>query len=350
MKSYTVKPNQYQKEYIMDNRKKYGNPPESLIVIAYRNDQGKMMHGAFYDHYTLRKITQRKTCVARGKEQSTTTFKNFIDQTTFALGVQENKGTRTIPSEYDSEKNAGGLLVITGRPRQDTDLARKKNEEELIRQAKLRGQPILGICAGSWRILESYKGKTVSVQDHCFSNMPRIVINGTVGNNVEIHKIKLTENTILSGTMSLGKMNHLNLYPSVNSVHWEAADKKNFPTQLEASAHSIQDKVAAPNNRQGQMKPEEDSIEAFESKDGAPVLGIQWHPEAYFNGKKDLESERHRNILKYMAKAGDAYQAKQKMLVEFKQLVTSKAGFFSQSTKTEKTLHKSAVFKNKNGC
>ena len=76
----------------------------------------------------------------------------------------------------------------------------------------------------------------------------------------------------------------------------------------------------APKNRQGeQMEPTSGSIEAFEMKHGAPTVGIQWHPEAYFKQRPTPEDKRHTNILKSMAEAGDAYQAKRRMLGELKQ-------------------------------
>lgn len=38
------------------------------ILISYRNDNGKRMHGAFYDHYTMRCITARETYISKSPE------------------------------------------------------------------------------------------------------------------------------------------------------------------------------------------------------------------------------------------------------------------------------------------
>lgn len=318
----------------------YGNPTKTSIVIGYRNDQGKRMHGAFYDHYTVRKITARRVNTAHSDHQSIETFVDFIKDSTFALGVGDDLGKKIIPARYETDRNGSGLLIITGRPRDSDDLNRKENEVKLIKDAKLRGRPILGICAGSWRILESYDGKTTAVDDHCYSSMPYIGTKGTVVNNTSIHAITVTDHTILSGAMSPKKFENIRQYPEVNSVHWEAADKDNLPNELEAVAHSINHEVEAPKNRQGaQMNPATDSIEAFETKFGAPVLGIQWHPEAYYNGKKDVESKRQRNIINYMAEAGDAYQAKQRMLCELKKSMVNNVGFFNHQTKNSEQLN-----------
>lgn len=57
-------------------------------------------------------------------------------------------------------------------------------------------------------------------------------------------------------------------------------------------------------------------------------MGVQWHPEAY-NEKdpKDLESGKHRSVLLYMAKAGDAYAIKRQALEEMR---SSSSFFFAR--------------------
>ena len=62
--------------------------------------------------------------------------------------------------------------------------------------------------------------------------------------------------------------------------------------------------------------PEENVIEAAETCYGAPVILVQWHPEAF--NSDDTDGKYHRSILAYMAKAGDTYYLKQKMLSELK--------------------------------
>lgn len=53
-----------------------------------------------------------------------------------------------------------------------------------------------------------------------YSNMPYILDSGGVGNNKQIHRIKLNPNTIVTGAMYLDqRVNDDN--PTVNSVHWK---------------------------------------------------------------------------------------------------------------------------------
>ncbi len=144
--------------------------------------------------------------------------------------------------------------------------------------------------------------------------MPTLTQSGKVGYNIQIHRIKLTDNgLILKGAMDYKKHQTQNPNPSVNSVHWLAPDKSSIPDYFEVSAYSMQDASLAPNSRQGQaMQPEEDCIEGFESRFGAPVLVVQWHPEAYTsNTPASFFPEQQRKITQYMVQAGQAYMLKQ---------------------------------------
>jgi hypothetical protein len=84
-----------------------------------------------------------------------------------------------------------------------------------------------------------------------------------------------------------------------------------IPSNMKIVAWSLQCNDA-PVNR----FPEDNVIEAVEMCYGAPMLFIQWHPEAF--NADDPDGKYHRNILTYMAKAGDTYYYKQKMLLELK--------------------------------
>lgn len=85
-----------------------------------------------------------------------------------------------------------------------------------------------------------------------------------------------------------------------------------IPPNMKIVARSLQCD-SAPINR----SPEDNVVEAVEMCHGAPMLLIQWHPEAF--NSDDTDGIYHRNILTYMAKAGDAYYWKQKMLLELKE-------------------------------
>lgn len=312
----------------------YGRPDKAPITISYRNDQGKNMHAAFFDHYTMRRATAHYTNIALAPHLSIYNFQQFAETVVHELAVTvEDRGKRIVPLVIADSADESGLLFIPGRPREGADKERRKYEKQLIKKALNRGQPILAVCAGSWQLWKAFGGTTQSVLDHCYASMPRIGVNGDVVNNVQIHRIKLTANTIVAGAMQIKSVGAaLATRPKVNSVHWEAPDEKNVPALLEISAVARVDEGLAPNSRsgKGQMQPTRGSVEAFEMKHGVPTVGIQWHPEACFKYKQTLEDKRHSNILKTMAEAGDAYQAKRKMLREFKEKAS--VGFLLKAT------------------
>lgn len=331
---------------------KLGKPNSSPIKISYRADQGTRMHGAFFDHYTMRKITGHETLVSCAADTKIDTFTHFITKTTtHALGLGDAKGERIIPANAHADGDDCGLLFIPGGARNSEDEDRCKHEKALIKKARQRGQPILAICAGSWRLLEAYGGRTRATTDHLYANMPYILDGGYIGNNVQIHRIKITPFTLLSGAMSVREIESdddeedllpptpVVQYPTVNSVHWLVADEKALPAELLVGAVAKADDKIAPKSRQGkQLAPEEKTIEEFEAKHGAPVMAIQWHPEAYFGKRNTREDERQLNIIRYMAKAGDAYHAKRMMLKEFKQLYApaNSSGLFGLFRKEQK--------------
>jgi hypothetical protein len=158
--------------------------------------------------------------------------------------------------------------------------------------------------------------------------MPSINVDGTIGNNVKIHKVEIASASMLASMVSTYDHRKRNFKVSssltVNSVHWKAPNVDTMPVITEMSddgeerevrkaltiaARAQYDAKVAPKGKE----PEDDTVEAFEQYSGAPLLGIQWHPEAYNNDGSE-ESAAHRQILTYMAKAGDAYCAKQDIL------------------------------------
>ncbi|MBN9413311.1 MAG: gamma-glutamyl-gamma-aminobutyrate hydrolase family protein [Candidatus Paracaedimonas acanthamoebae] len=288
------------------------------IVIAFREEgDGK---GALYDHYTVQRITKYPTQISAHENMRTKKLTEYQRTVTYSLTYGNKHNGQIIPETINNAFE-GGLLFIPGRARvNEFDSFRKEHEENLLKQAFLRGQPILAICAGSWRLWESLGGKLEEVEDHCYGGgMIRISeTTGEVGYNKQIHRVKVHKDTLLRSIMGTA----VDERPSVNSLHWKAPSSKKIPTLAKISAISVADNKIAPNTRQGeQMSPEEGTIEAFENMHGAPFLGIQWHPEAYTRAdSEDMVPEKHLAILEYMAKAGQAYHHKRLMLKELEEL------------------------------
>lgn len=322
------------------NRQEKGEA--SPIEISYRDEARG--GGAFYDHYTVQQITGRNTVISSSPTMSTNDLKDYIEKI-----WRGSKGKIRLKHVPVTNKTilSSGLLFIPGRARRteekrnDIHILRTKHEQSLIREAKKRGKPILAVCAGSWQLWQAFGGKMKEVSDHSFSRMPSISLKtGYINFNQQMHRVQLEENTILAGSMFKKEAAKVSQLPSVNSVHWCAPDEKEVPDALEINARTRKSGEITLKNRRGhQMNPEGNTIEGFETKHGAPMLGIQWHPEAYYGDgeiqKKDLGKkfqqqtlkkqfmDNHYNILLFMASAGDTFMTKQRVIKEFKDTVAS---------------------------
>ena len=45
-------------------KKRYGQLNTSSIVVSFREEQGRSMHAAFFDHYLIRNITHFNTAIS----------------------------------------------------------------------------------------------------------------------------------------------------------------------------------------------------------------------------------------------------------------------------------------------
>lgn len=297
----------------------------TVLGIAYRDDQNG--RGAFTDHYTIRRATGKLTAVLAPESVDLTHFHHQQQQYTahgkeYPLSLPLCTGSPTVFNHQFSTQTGG--LIIPGLARgseKGTALSEDKREvyeHSLIREARNRGMPILGLCAGSWRLWQHYGGQLKPAQNHCYGGgMFYIKKDGNVGVNKQIHRISVNSTSLLARAMQLPTKR---TQPAVNSVHWLAPDIKTLPEDLQVSASAVPDEAIAPNSRQGStMKVEKKTVEAFETKHGAPVLAIQWHGEAYCDQTStDSNAKLHQNIFQFFAKSAETYKEKQEMLSELK--------------------------------
>jgi len=311
---------------------------DAPIVISYRGHQTIYDGwGMVYDHITLQTLTNNPTAVSATTRVRERRFAQYF--------FQEALNTHNVPLPFNQltipstiNERDGGLFLVPGRVRKiANEPIREAHEKRFIREALNRGQPILGICAGAWRVWEQALLWTrqwdevakrpirpdvstclKEVKDHSYSRMLTLQSSGTRATyNVQVHNIEVSEDTYLEHAMK-GKEALLPEQIPVNSVHWNAVNPSNAPLLFRINAVSKQDPEIERKNRHGNMmEPEENSVEGFESEYGAPVVGVQWHPEGYsMDNPKNPRPELHINLLKYMALAGAAYKAKRTMLQE----------------------------------
>lgn len=302
---------------------------DAPIVISYRMEGKDPGKAAFYDHYTLQKHTHFETRITSADCPSIKVahLNDYIKNQTNELPYSPNEPTigKNVPLVIDNYA-LGGLLVIPGMTRDSyqknpqTHQIRIQFEQEIIKDALLRGRPILAICAGSWTLFECLGGKIEEVNDHNYgSGMPRISAKGKMTYNVHVHDVQVIENTLLSSMMGLDNQSHLNLLPA-NSIHWMAPQKSSLPNNIEISALSKRNPTVSIKTRQSTpMRPDKNTVEAFSSQCGAPVVGFVWHPEAFDWSSLKFAEQANSKALLFMAKAGTAYQNKQKMLAQLKE-------------------------------
>jgi gamma-glutamyl-gamma-aminobutyrate hydrolase PuuD len=282
---------------------RHGKTP---IFISYRHDcEGK---GAIFDHHAVQAITSYPTTIL-SSENIDMKQPNELGYT-FAL---KNK-----PECRNFLSEDAGLLVITGSHKaeegKDRYVKRIEFENKQIKKALLEGRPILAICAGSWVLWNNFiDSDSTNINTHLKKvqghnnrrGMIRLNIEGKVIFNEQIHDIDINKNSLLFSFINYPQSNVIEKI-SVNSLHSVAVNENTKPNFINIAAQSTKDSV----------------IEAFETKFGAPVIGIQWHPEAYTNNSTPCLSmdikKCHQNIIQSMAQAGDAFSKKQNVLKELK--------------------------------
>jgi len=161
-------------------------------------------------------------------------------------GLLLSGGADVDPALYGQAPHPGLGRVV--RERDEFELA-------LCREALQRDVPILAICRGQ-QVLNVATGGTL-IQD-----IPSLV-SGAVDHDPQaerwdaVHDVELLQGSRLRAILGRERV-------AVNSFHHQAADA--LGAGLVASAHSIPDRV----------------VEGVEDPGRRFVLGVQWHPEAFW--------------------------------------------------------------------
>ena len=143
-------------------------------------------------------------------------------------------GQNVSPHFYGQEKEVDS---------DDYSLARDEFEFALVEEALRQGKPICAVCRGR-QLLNVALGGTLNQE---IDNHWQEDLLGTS------HQVEILEHSRVSQWLSSGDV--------INSIHRQSV--KELAPGLVATAHD----------------PRDGTIEAFESQEGAPLLGIQWHPE-----------------------------------------------------------------------
>lgn len=173
---------------------------------------------------------------------------------------------------------------------------RAKYELLLLEIARNRGIPVLAVCAGSWRLLESYNGKVRTLDVKTRARHKAEDSSKTWGLK---HGVRVRGNTMLRSLVAGGRDSDRDV-DGVNSTHWAVAATDATPAITTVGTMTYPSlarrpppdgQTAAPKSHPADWlevsavdRDSPHTVEAFESLYGAPTMGIQWHPESYLPG------------------------------------------------------------------
>lgn len=309
------------------------NESRRSITISYR-DEGRGM-GAFWDNHTIQLVSGAKTRICYEKDQDISDLEKFhqnISNNPDSLPSFIQTSGKLPPASNDFGQD---LLVIPGNTRKTeqkrAEAFKKRSdfENKLLQDAINRGRPVLAICGGSWRLWQALGGKSfIDTPGHDYPHFHpkddlRISQKGEVIGNKMAHHVQICSSLLAKAMQFSNELVEI----SVNSIHWQAADSQQIPENVMISAKSVVVVVSwlwaiwyqflsLLGLAQKKVLPEADVVEAFETKHGAPMIGVQWHPEAYANGGQNAKAQRQ--LFHYMAEAGKTYGQKQETLKALK--------------------------------
>ncbi len=174
--------------------------------------------------------------------------------------------------------------------RHDEAVSRNHYELLVISQARTKGIPILAICAGSWRLLQSYGGGVVNLPE---PERDKHKAKKTAETWTINHPLDIQDGLTVLGGMSKDSKKQIQC---ANTTHWAVAKSKHG--KLSHPESSTMDKIDEDSKKLMSAKPGKDlritantgglgnnpTVEAFESKKGMPAMGIQFHPESNLPG------------------------------------------------------------------
>jgi gamma-glutamyl-gamma-aminobutyrate hydrolase PuuD len=194
--------------------------------------------------------------------------------------------------------------------------------------------PILALCGGSWRLVQNYGGSTVELAAIGAngrmlgqgSNDPARLRHAGNMNNVKTefkHPLSIRSDSMLGHATGRTLLPNTPTQPlpqmQVNSVHWAVVRTASMGTRNGLAPQPFE---VVPNNLLTVSAKDPSALntsEAVESQHGAPVIGVQWHPEYQLpqDGSQQTQSRlANLNLLRWMIEAGRAYRAHRDAMAE----------------------------------
>eukprot|EP01122_Echinamoeba_exundans_P013501 TRINITY_DN5902_c0_g3_i1.p1 TRINITY_DN5902_c0_g3~~TRINITY_DN5902_c0_g3_i1.p1 ORF type:complete len:439 (-),score=32.38 TRINITY_DN5902_c0_g3_i1:626-1942(-) len=308
------------------------------FAVPLRKSKTKKGLPSYYDHLTLQRCVTKSTGVAtrtaiispqEDDEELLGGWWNIPKddqrpQVFVQQSLQNNCGALFVPGRTSDEWKAE-----TGDNPTPEALSRRKREMQLVKEALNRGQPVLAVCAGSWRLAEclaatgnpemryTEKSLLMDVEGHTAAQMISVSKQShrQIIYKEDRHQVILDPQ--LRSMMSVSTRSIAPQKLAVNSVHWKAVNLSpgsvlsKMKLDILAECPPGQPKV----NVRGSEKTPSYCVEAFGTRFGAPTVGIQWHPEA--NCDQTPEKNWNARLIAWFYKAGKAYLSRRRMVAQF---------------------------------
>jgi gamma-glutamyl-gamma-aminobutyrate hydrolase PuuD len=209
--------------------------------------------------------------------------------------------------------------------------SRADYEQKLIWKARNMGMPILAVCAGIWRLIESYGGKT--------ETLPKEIRKIHFGEDTVWgihHNLKLIPGSnICTSAAKIGLFEEKSKFEiqGINTTHWAVVSKNddgtlvksdNFKTNPNSEDPNDILQISAYSDGKDSFNFNESTVECIESKYGVPVFGFQWHPEKeiidYDGRNKTITFKLSLKIFKDFIDATKTYENKKQLMQELKDI------------------------------
>lgn len=187
-----------------------------------------------------------------------------------------------------------GLFLPGGQDRDDEGspekITRQAYEQALVREARDRGMPTLAVCGGSRAFLGGFGGSEqdlskIQIKTHNQGTgsqahgltfpVPHSLIGGASRTGKTLDVINSTHKKV-GATDALGRLIGVPDLPGTGRVLRREGGDIHLPKESELVVSALDATHGTP--------------EGFETRHGAPQMGITSHPEAIYRGSKDRDS------------------------------------------------------------
>lgn len=186
-------------------------------------------------------------------------------------------------------------------------VSRDPFETALIEKAMTLGIPVLAVCAGSWRLLETFGGEVRELNEEEYALHGKRGWAGSHGLEADTTKRGLIPDAMIEAKAPSqeAKKTARNAFSDpekgrpasytssgANTTHWAVANTITTDKgKQELKRHDKGMRTPADLLDVMVTEPGTQTVEAFESKFGAPIIGTQWHPESFNPGMKGLKEK-----------------------------------------------------------